>query len=177
MQITAPCVVSLTWRLEDAQGQSVEVLDPPMEFFYGGQDLFTKVEEALADKLAGDEVSVALEPEDAFGDYISDLVCFEPREVFPENVDVGMQFEGLPEGSSTPDMPADRIYTVTEVYPEHVVLDGNHPLAGVGLRIHVTVHDVREATEEEIEAGTLGDSGFTVATGLTAGPGPDEPIH
>ena len=96
MQITAPCVVSLTWRLEDAQGQSVEVLDPAMEFFYGGQDLFEKVETALVDKVAGDEVSVALEPEDAFGDYISDLVCFEPREVFPENVDVGMQFEGLP---------------------------------------------------------------------------------
>ena len=88
-----------------------------------------------------------------------------------------MQFEGLPEGASTPDMPADRIYTVTEVYPEHIVLDGNHPLAGVGLRIHVTVHDVRDATEEELEAGSLGDSGFTVATGLTAGPGPDEPIH
>ncbi len=173
MQITAPCVVSLTWRLEDAQGQSVEELNPAMEFFYGGDDLFAKVEEALAGHVTGDEVSVALQPEDAFGDYDSALVCFEPRDVMPENVVVGMQFEGLPEGASTPDMPADRIYTVTEVYPEHVVLDGNHPLAGIGLRIHVTVCDVREATEEEIEAGTLGDSGVTVLDG----PGPDEPVH
>lgn len=173
MEITAPCVVSLTWRLEDAQGQSVEVLDPAMEFFYGGEDLFAKVEEALAGHVAGDEVSVALQPEDAFGDYDSALVCFEPRSVLPDNVEVGMQFEGLPEGSTTPDMPTDRIYSVTEVYPEHVVLDGNHPLAGIGLRIHVTVVDVREATEEEIEAGTLGDSGFTVMNG----PAPDEPIH
>lgn len=173
MQITAPCVVSLTWRLEDAQGQSVEELNPAMEFFYGGDDLFAKVEEALAGHVTGDEVSVALQPEDAFGDYESALVCFEPREVMPENVVVGMQFEGLPEGASTPDMPPDRIYTVTEVYPEHVVLDGNHPLAGIGLRIHVTVCDVREATEEEIEAGTLGDAGVTVLDG----PGPDEPVH
>lgn len=173
MQITAPCVVSLTWRLEDAQGQSVEELNPAMEFFYGGDDLFAKVEEALAGHVTGDEVSVALQPEDAFGDYDSALVCFEPRDVMPENVVVGMQFEGMPEGASTPDMPADRIYTVTEVYPEHVVLDGNHPLAGIGLRIHVTVCDVREATEEEVEAGTLGDSGLTVLNG----PAPDEPLH
>lgn len=173
MQITAPCVVSLTWRLEDAQGQSVEELNPAMEFFYGGDDLFAKVEEALAGHVTGDEVSVALQPEDAFGDYDSALVCFEPRDVMPENVVVGMQFEGLPEGASTPDMPADRIYTVTEVYPEHVVLDGNHPLAGIGLRIHVTVCDVREATDEEVEAGTLGDSGLTVLDG----PAPDEPLH
>lgn len=173
MQITAPCVVSLTWRLEDAQGQSVEVLDPAMEFFYGGQDLFAKVEEALAGLGVGDEISVALQPEDAFGDYDSDLVCFESREVTPENVDVGMQFEGLPEGAQTPDMPKDRIYTVTEVYPEHVVLDGNHALAGIGLRIHVKVCDVREATEEEIEAGSLGDAGLTVLDG----PAPDEPVH
>jgi FKBP-type peptidyl-prolyl cis-trans isomerase SlyD len=53
------------------------------------------------------------------------------------------------------------------------VLDGNHPLAGIGLRIHVTVCDVREATEEEVEAGTLGDSGVTVLDG----PAPDEPVH
>ncbi|SEL22113.1 FKBP-type peptidyl-prolyl cis-trans isomerase SlyD [Roseateles sp. YR242] len=173
MQITAPCVVSLTWRLEDAQGQSVEELNPAMEFFYGGDDLFAKVEEALADHVVGDEISVALQPEDAFGDYDSGLVCFEARDIFPENVVVGMQFEGLPEGAATPDMPAGRIYTVTEIYPEHVVLDGNHPLAGIGLRIHVTVCDVREATEEEIEAGTLGDSGLTVLNGPTQD---DEPL-
>ena len=57
-----------------------------------------------------------------------------------------MQFEGLPEGSATPGMPADAIYTVTEVYPTHVVLDGNHPLAGMALRLHLKVRDVREAT-------------------------------
>lgn len=173
MEISAPCVVSLTWRLEDAQGQSVEQLDPAMEFFYGGEDLFAKVEEALEGHVTGDEISVALQPEDAFGDYDSALVCFESREVFPENVEVGMQFEGLPEGALTEDMPKDRIYTVTEIYPEHVVLDGNHPLAGIGLRIHVTVHDVREATEEEVEAGTLGDSGVSVLSG----PPPDERLH
>lgn len=162
MQISAPCVVSLSWRLEDAQGQPIDELAEPLEFLFGGQDLFAKVEAALEGQEAGFETSLALEPEDAFGDYDSALVCFESRAIFPENVEPGMQFDGLPEGAVTEDMPAEQIYTVTEVYPEHVVLDGNHPLAGVGLRMHLKVRDVREATEQEIAAGSVGEAVFSL---------------
>jgi FKBP-type peptidyl-prolyl cis-trans isomerase SlyD len=162
MQIQAPCVVSLTWQLSDAQNQPIDELKAPVEFFYGGDDLLPKVEEALADKQVGDEVHLQLEPEHAFGDYDANLVCFEDRALFPAEVSPGMQFEGLPEGASTPHMPAEAIYTVTEVYDEHVVLDGNHPLAGVALRLHIVVRDVREATEDEIEKGSVNDATFTV---------------
>ena len=134
----------------------------PVEFFFGGEDLLPKVEEALAGHEAGFEAHLHLEPEHAFGDYRSELVCFEARELFPEELDTGMHFEGLPPGSVTPDMPDDLLYVVTEIYPSHVVLDGNHPLAGMALRLHVQVRDVREATEQEIEAGTLGVDGITV---------------
>src|ERR1700749_1012972 len=161
MQISSPCVVSLSWRLEDAQGQLSDELAEPLEFFYGGDDLVAKVEEALAGQEAGFEASVALEPEHAFGEYDSNLVCFESKTLFPDGVEPGMQFEGLPEGAATEDMPM-AVYTVTEVYPEHVVLDGNHPLAGVGLRMHLKVLDVREATAEEIEAGSLGEAVFRI---------------
>jgi FKBP-type peptidyl-prolyl cis-trans isomerase SlyD len=162
MQIQAPCVVSLTWQLSDAQNQPIDELKEPVEFFYGGDDLLPKVEEALADKQVGDEIHLQLEPEHAFGDYDANLVCFEDRSLFPAEVAPGMQFEGLPEGAATPNMPADAIYTVTEVYEEHLVLDGNHPLAGVALRLHIVVRDVREATGEEVERGSVNDSGFTV---------------
>ena len=54
------------------------------------------------------------------------------------------------------------LYIVTEIYPSHVVLDGNHPLAGMALRLHLKVRDVREASDDEIEAGTLGSAGITV---------------
>ncbi len=172
MHITAPCVVSLRWKLEDAQGQLIDELTEPLEFFYGGEDLFAKVEEALLDQEAGFEANLALEPEHAFGDYDSGLVCFESKALFPDGVEPGMQFEGLPEGAATEDMPM-AIYTVTEVYPEHVVLDGNHPLAGVGLRMHLKVLDVREATEQEIEAGSLGEAVFSVMNGAP----PGEALH
>ena len=162
MEIAAPCVVSLTWKLSDAQGGEIDELTEPVEFFFGGNDLLAKVEEALVGQEEGFETTLHLEPEHAFGDYDSALVFFEARDIFPDGVDAGMQFEGPPPGSRTPDMPADAIYTVTEVYPDHIVLDGNHPLAGIALRLALKVRDVREASEDEIDAGSVGASGVTV---------------
>ena len=162
MIIENPCVVSLTWALSDGQNRPIDELKEPVEFFYGGDDLLPKVEEALAGYEAGASVDIHLEPEHAFGDYKSELVCFENRQLFPEKLETGMAFEGLPDGSATPDMPADTIYLVTEIYPSHVVLDGNHPLAGMSLRIAVQVRAVREATETEIESRTVGGTPITV---------------
>lgn len=175
MHIQSPCVVALTWRLEDAQGQLIDELANPVEFFYGGADLLEKVETALLDQEVGFETSLHLEPEHAFGDYDARLVFFEERSVFPGEVEVGMQFEGVPEGAVTPDMPDNVLYTVTEVYPTHVVLDGNHPLAGLALRLHLhlKVADVREASAEEIEAGSVGEPAFSVLNALP----PDPHLH
>jgi FKBP-type peptidyl-prolyl cis-trans isomerase SlyD len=173
MMISAPCVVSLSWTLSDAQGHVIDELAEPVEFFYGGEDLLPKVEEALAGQGVGHEAHLHLEPEHAFGDYRSELVCFESRSLFPEQLETGMHFDGLPPGSVTPDMPADLLYAVTEIYPSHVVLDGNHPLAGMALRVHLKVRDVREASAQEVEAGSLGVSGVTVLSGTPAG----RPMH
>ncbi|MDH5539830.1 MAG: peptidylprolyl isomerase [Rhizobacter sp.] len=170
MNITSPCVVSLIWRLEDAHGNLIDELKEPIEFFFGGDDLLAKVEESLTGQAVGFQASLHLEPEHAFGDYDAGLVYFEDRALFPEPVEAGMQVDGVPAGARTEGMPADALYTITEVYPTHVVLDGNHPLAGIALRIDLTVKDVREATEEEIDAGSVGDPVFTVLH--TAPPGP-----
>ncbi len=155
MDINPPCVVSLVWRLEDAQGVLIDELKDPVEFFVGGVDLLAKVEEALIGQQVGFQAQLHLEPEHAFGEYDPDLVFFEERSIFPELVEPGMQFDGLPEGATTEGMPADSVYTVTEVYPTHVVLDGNHPLAGIALRLDLTVKDVREASDEEVQAGSV----------------------
>lgn len=169
MNITAPCVVSLVWRLEDTQGNLIDELKDPVEFFFGGDDLLAKVEEVLSEQEVGFEAKLHLEPEHAFGEYDPDLVFFEERSVFPDKVEPGMQFDGVPEGATTQGMPADAIYTVTEVYPSHVVLDGNHPLAGIALRLELKVLDVREATEEEIEAGSVGQPVFSVVNAAPPG--------
>lgn len=173
MDITSPCVVTLIWTLSDAQGQLIDELNEPVEFFYGGSDLLPKVEEALAGQEPGFEAQLHLEPEHAFGEYDADLVCYEERSLFPEEIEPGMQFEGLPDGAATTGMPEDLIYTVTEVYPSHVVLDANHPLAGVALHIKLKVLEVREASEAEVNAGTVGESAFSVDDGAP----PDTTLH
>ncbi len=166
MLIRAPCVVSLVWRLEDTQGQLIDELVKPVEFFVGGDDLLAKVEEVLIDQQAGFAARIQLEPEHAFGDYNPELVFFEERAVIPEPVEAGMQFDGIPPGAATQGMPGDLVYTVTEVYASHVVLDGNHPLAGMALRLELKVDAVREATPDEIDAGSVGEPAFRVlATG------------
>ncbi len=156
MVIEAPCVVSLTWQLADAQNQPIDALTEPVEFLYGGDDLLAPVEEALAGYETGAELQLQLEPDQAFGDYDAALVCFEDRALFPQALETGMAFEGLPAGAKTRDMPADAIYVVTEIYPSHVVLDANHPLAGIALRITLQVRGVRAATDDEVEAKTVG---------------------
>ena len=169
MQITNPCVVSLTWKLQDTQGTLIDELADPVEFYVGGDDLLAKVEEALTGQETGFATVLHIEPEHAFGDYLSTLVFFEARSVFPDTVEVGMQFDGIPPGATTQDLPADAIYTVTEVYPSHVVLDGNHPLAGIALRLDLVVRDVRAATEQELEAGSVGQPVFTVMNTAPSG--------
>ncbi|GAB2473671.1 peptidylprolyl isomerase [Comamonas humi] len=164
MEITEQCVVALTWTLKDSLGEELDVLDEPVEFLVGGNDLLARVEEALQGHAAGDSLQLNLEPEDAFGDYDEELVFLESRTLFPPELEEGMTLEGhaLPAGTN-PDAPRDALFTVTELYPEHVVLDGNHPLAGIGLRLALKVEGVREATEAEIGAGTCGTGFFRVA--------------
>ncbi len=171
MELTPQCVVALTWTLKDTLGEDLDVLSDPVEFLVGGGDLLAKVEEALQGHAPGDTLHLHLEPEDAFGDFDENQIFLEPRAAFPEALEEGMSFEGtaLPMGLS-PNIPRDRMYPVTEIYPEHVVLDGNHPLAGIALRLTLTVNAVREATRDEIDRGTAGTGFFKVQL---AAPGSD----
>ncbi|AMO21904.1 peptidylprolyl isomerase [Ramlibacter solisilvae] len=160
-QVTPQCVVALTWVLKDTLGEVLDELTEPVEFLVGGEDLLAKIEEALQGHGAGDRLDLHLEPEDAFGEYDEQLVFLEPRQLFPAELEEGMTFDGLPAGAN-PAAPADALYTVTEIYPEHVVLDGNHPLAGIAIRLHLKVEGVREATEEEVGRGSAGTGFFKI---------------
>ena len=164
MEITEQCVVALTWVLQDTLGEQLDVLDDPVEFLVGGSDLLQRIEEALHGHGVGAELALHLEPEDAFGDYDDKMLFLESRTLFPADIEEGLTFEGsaLPEGVN-PEAPRDALYTIAQIYPEHVVLDGNHPLAGMALRLKLKVHAVREATEEEIGRGSAGTGFFRIA--------------
>ena len=113
-------------------------------------DIFPKIEEAVQDKKVGETVKVKLQPEEAFGDYDEELIQIESRDQFPKELQVGMQFEGGPEGGDDDDFI---IYRVTDIADDKVVLDGNHPLAGMSLIFTCTVTAVRPASGEELAHG------------------------
>jgi FKBP-type peptidyl-prolyl cis-trans isomerase SlyD len=128
--------------LADAQG--VE-LSPPSELAYlhgGYGEMLPALEQALEGKGAGESVRLQLEPEQAFGEYDPQLLRIEPLARYGEGLSVGMQIE-----------EQSRMYTVTDVAAGSVVLDANHPLAGMALRFSVVILTVRGATQEELERG------------------------
>lgn len=174
MDITSQCVVALTWTLKDTLGEELDVLDEPVEFLVGGNDLLPVIEQALQGHPPGARLQLQIEPEQAFGDFNDQLVFLEPRSLFPPELEEGQTLEGyaLPSGCN-PEAPKDALYTVTDIYPEHVVLDGNHPLAGVALRLSLRVESVREATEAEIGAGSAGTGFFRIQPMHAEGPGSD----
>lgn len=151
MQIAKNSVVTIHYELTDAEGNQLEKGDPVMSYIHGGYDgVFPMVEEALHGKTVGDAVSVRMEPDDAFGEYDENLMRVEPRDMFPATVAVGMQFEGGAEGEDDEDYI---LYTVTDVADDKVIVDGNHPLAGMTLLFKCTVKEVRQATQEELTHG------------------------
>ncbi|SEN33559.1 FKBP-type peptidyl-prolyl cis-trans isomerase [Nitrosomonas marina] len=146
MRIEKDTVVSLQYELSDSSGNLIEKTEEPINYLHGGYDgIFPMVEEALHEKEIGYSCTVSMEPEHTFGEYDSSLVRLEPRNAFPENVEVGMRFEGAAEDSDD-----YLIYTVTDIAEDKVVVDGNHPLAGMKLNFTCTVIDVRPATAEEV---------------------------
>ena len=154
MEITEHCVVALTWVLQDTLGEELDVLDEPVEFLLVGSDLLGRIEEALQGHAAGAQLDLHLEPEEAFGEFDEELLFLEPLALFPEGTEEGMSFDGaaLPAGVSS-EAPREGLYTVSQIYPEHVVLDGNHPLAGMALRFSCEIVSVRTAKAEEITRG------------------------
>ena len=153
MQVSKNTVVSLDVELADIWGNTIERSGEPLQYMHGGYgNVFPAVEAALEGRSVKDRVEVRLEPEDAFGDYDENLLRVEERSKFPEGIEVGMRFEGDPGGEDE-----GRFFAVTDIAEDKVVLDANHPLAGMALKITCTVVDVRAATPDEIENGAADD--------------------
>jgi FKBP-type peptidyl-prolyl cis-trans isomerase SlyD len=154
MQVVKNTVVTLDYNVTDPDGGLVDAGTEPLVYLHGGyDDIFPMIEEAVQGKKIGETVIVKMQPDDAFGEYDAELVEIEPRDAFPKELQVGMQFEGLPEGNEEDAL----IYRVTEIADDRVVLDGNHPLAGMALIFTCTVTAVRPASAEEIAHGHIHD--------------------
>lgn len=157
MLIANQHVVAIDYTLSNDAG---EVIDSsagaePLVYLHGAGNIIAGLENALAGKIAGDELEVSIEPEDAYGEYSAELITNLGREMFEgvEELEVGMQFH-----ASAPD-GGMQIVTIRDVDGDQVTIDGNHPLAGQQLNFKVKVISVRAASEEEVAHGHVHGEG------------------
>jgi|GEM_PF-53484 len=144
MRIAKDCLVSITRRVTDEQGNLVDGQTDTISYVHGGyDDIFPKIEAALDGQEPGFSTTVTLAPEEAFGAYDPEKLVFVEREAFEQPPEVGSMLERE---------DSDDIFVVKEVHDDKVLLEGNHPLAGITLLFTTTVTEVRPASPDEIRA-------------------------
>ncbi len=147
--------VSLEYTLHDEEGELLDSSDPedgddghPIDYVHGYGMLVPGLEAALVGLETGDEREILVSAEDGYGEHDDDLVLEVERSEFPDPAKVVPGDEFVAESPEGDDVPM----RVVEVKGDSVIVDANHPLAGVALRYNVKVLVVRKATEEEIES-------------------------
>jgi FKBP-type peptidyl-prolyl cis-trans isomerase SlyD len=145
MKIDKNTAVTLQFKVTDLQGKLIEDGKEPSVYLHGGYgNTLPKIEEALEGQEKGYQVTLDLQPQDAFGVRDESLLRTLPKKQFPPGVKVGGQLEGHGEDGHM------MVFNVMKIKGDTVLLDGNHALAGKALRFAIKVLDVREASEEEI---------------------------
>lgn len=150
MEIKDNCVVSMHYTLTNDEGTVLDSSEgrDPLNFLQGAHNIIPGLEKAMLGKADGDEFSVTIEPEEAYGVRHEQMVQKVPRTAFQgvDNLAVGMQFQAETEQGPVP-------VKITEIVGDVVTVDGNHELAGVRLTFQVNIVNVREASQEEMDHG------------------------
>ncbi len=145
MKIDKNTAVTLQFKVTDLQGKLIEDGKEPSVYLHGGYgNTLLKIEEALVGQTDGYQVTLELQPLDAFGLYDDSLRRSLPKKQFPPGVKVGGQLEGRGDDGQM------MVFNVMKIKGDTVLLDGNHPLAGKALRFQIKVISVRQASDEEI---------------------------
>jgi FKBP-type peptidyl-prolyl cis-trans isomerase SlyD len=144
-------VVTIHYKLTDESGNVLDSSEgsKPLIYLHGAGNIIPGLENALVGKVQGANLQVKVEPADAYGEILPNLIQDVDRSVFEgvQSLEAGMTFD-----ASGPDGSKQRI-VVKNVEENKVTIDANHPLAGVTLNFDVEVVGVREATEEELSHG------------------------
>ncbi|MCB0793805.1 MAG: peptidylprolyl isomerase [Flavobacteriales bacterium] len=146
MQIKKESVVSFHYALSNEDGQLLDTSHgkEPFAYLHGAGMIVPGLEEEMEGKAEGDKFKAVVPPEKGYGTFNMQLLQQVPLDKFGgQKVEEGMQFQAGEHG----------VFTVKEVKDEKVLLDGNHPLAGVTLNFDVEITEVREATPEELDHG------------------------
>lgn len=150
MDIATNTVVSIDYTLRNGEGEVLDTSEGrgPLAYLHGRGGLIPGLEKELTGKTVGAELKVVVAPAEAYGERDDSLMGKVARSQFEAGTELkpGMQFQAQTTNGK-------QILTVTQVADDHVVVDGNHPLAGETLHFDVKVVGIRVATTEEIDHG------------------------
>lgn len=151
MQIQKDKIVAIDYTLTNSEGDVLDTSEgrAPLAYLHGRGGIIPGLEEALEGKAAGDALKVTLPPEKAYGPRNEGLLNRVPKAAFEGKLEfeLGLQFPVQDQNGN------QRLVTIVHIEDDAVVLDANHPLAGVELTFDVKVAEVRDATPEELEHG------------------------
>lgn len=148
--------MTYTLTEKDANGPMIQEVnkDKPFVFLFGAGFLLPKFEENILNLEAGANYEFPLESEVAYGPKRDDARMELDKSIF--EIDGKIDENILFVGNDIP-MQNDQGQTlmgkVLEIADTKVIMDFNHPLAGIDLFFKGEILDVREATAEEIEHG------------------------
>jgi len=155
MQIDKNAVVSMDYTLTDDQGTLIDSSkgNEPLSYVHGMGNIIPGLENALGGKKVGDSFTIAIPPDEGYGERNEALLQTVSKELFDkaDTPQLGMQFQSSTEGQRT------QLFTVVGIEENDIKIDGNHPLAGMTLNFDVTVVNIREASEEELSHGHVHD--------------------
>ncbi len=151
MKIADNCVVSIHYTLSDESGTTLDSSSggDPLSYLHGNNGLIPGLERELQGREAGDHFTAVVQPEDGYGLPNPELVHEVPLEALAqiENIQVGMRLQSRNDAGHVQNLVVESVSDTT------AVLNANHALAGQVLHFDVSVEEVREATNEEIEHG------------------------
>lgn len=148
--IAKDMVVQFNYTLTNEAGEQLDKSESaPLAYLHGHGNIIPGLEKQLEGKSAGESLKATVEPAEAYGEFLEEMVQEVPKEMFQgvEAIEVGMQFQAQGEAGQM------QIVTVKAVDDEKVVVDANHPLAGQTLTFDVEIVEVRAATEDELSHG------------------------
>lgn len=158
-QIGPAMWVRLRYAARDEDGESVEDLEPELDYVHGYGALLPRLERALEGQRVGARVTVRLPPAEAFGPRREEAVLELARDEFPDDVAPGDRFDvEAADGNLL-------VLRVLDVSPEGVVADTNHPLAGQTVTFLLEVLAVRPATDDEVRLAEAALEGEEPAEG------------
>lgn len=148
--MTNPRVVSFHYTLRDPSGRVLDTSagGEPITYLEGAGQIIDGLDEQLRLAGAGEKSTVTVPAKNAYGERDPAQIQRVKRGLLPVDGElaVGHQFQ-------TGHDRSDPVVTVAAIEGDEVLLDANHPLAGVDLTFDVEITSVRAPSQAELEHG------------------------